>query len=180
MQKENESYNESNQNDIPIGGQVSQPVPQGEHGTQTSQISGMEETASRLRERIEADGGTPQGGLSRNVRDVENRVTREYAQENGLWIPFEDVFKLGRPSNSGNEHDTYLNAEQGVIYKVNNLMNTPSILDLLDRMEQHNEFFPDSKYSLVGFTSVSKNGDVLPVFAQDFVSDARMATGSCC
>ena len=176
LQKENESDNESNQNDIPVGGQVPQSVPQGEHGTQDSQVSGMEETASRLRERIEADGGTPQGGLSRNARDVENRVTREYAQENGLWIPFEDVFKLGRPSKSGNEHDTYLNAEQGVIYKVNNRMNTPSILDLLDRMEQHNEFFPDSKYSLVGFTAVSENGDVWPVFAQEYVPNARMAT----
>lgn len=176
LQEENESDNESNQNDIPVGGQVPQSVPQGEHGTQDSQVSGMEETASRLRERIEADGGTPQGGLSRNARDVENRVTREYAQENGLWIPFEDVFKLGRPSKSGNEHDTYLNAEQGVIYKVNNRMNTPSILDLLDRMEQHNEFFPDSKYSLVGFTAVSENGDVWPVFAQEYVPNARMAT----
>ena len=176
LQKENESDNESNQNEIPVGRQVPQSVPQGEHGTQASQVSGMEETASRLRERIEADGGTPQGGLSRNVRDVENRVTREYAQENGLWIPFEDVFKLGRPSKSGNEHDTYLNAEQGVIYKVNNRMNTPSILDLLDRMEQHNEFFPDSKYSLVGFTAVSENGDVWPVFAQEYVPNARMAT----
>ena len=176
LQKENESDNESNQNDIPVGGQVPQSVPQGEHGTQDSQVSGMEETASRLRERIEADGGTPQGGLSRNARDVENRVTREYAQENGLWIPFEDVFKLGRPSKSGNEHDTYLNAEQGVIYKVNNRMHTPSVLDLLDRIEQHNKYFPDSKYSLVGFTSVSKNGDVMPVFAQGFVPNARMAT----
>lgn len=176
LQKENESDNESNQNDIPVGGQVSQSVPQGEYGTQTSLLSGMQETASRLRERIEADGGTPQGGLSRNVRDVENRVTREYAQENGLWIPFEDVFKLGRPSKSGNEHDTYLNAEQGVIYKVNNRMNTPSIPDLLDRMEQHNEFFPDSKYSLVGFTAVSENGDVWPVFAQEYVPNARVAT----
>ena len=176
LQKENESDNESNQNDIPLGGQVPQSIPQGEYGTQAPQISGMEETASRLRERIEADGGTSQGGLSRNVRDVENRVTREYAQENGLWIPFEDVFKLGRPSKSGNEHDTYLNAEQGVIYKVNNRMNTPSIPDLLDRMEQHNEFFPDSKYSLVGFTAVSENGDVWPVFAQEYVPNARMAT----
>lgn len=170
LQKENESDNESNQNDIPIGGQVSQPVPQGEHGTQTSQVSGAQEVAARLRERIESAQGDSKSGL----REVENRVTREFAQENGLWI--ENETELGTPFPSGDEHNNYIDAENQVVYKVNNRMHTPSILDLLDRIEQHNKYFPDSKYSLVGFTSVSKNGDVLPVFAQDFVSDARMAT----
>lgn len=176
LQKEDESDNDQNQNDIPVGGQIPQSVPQGEYGTQAPLPGGVQETAARLRERVEADGGTSQTGVSRGLREIEDRVTRVYAQDNGLWIPFEEVFKLGRPSKSGNEHDTYLNAEQSVIYKVNNRMNTPSILDLLDRMELHNKYFPDSKYSLVGFTAISKNGDVWPVFAQDYVPDARMAT----
>ena len=175
LQQEN-GQNNVNEINIPRGGQILESVPQGEHGENAPQIGGMEETAARLGERIEADGGTPQGGLSRNVREIENRVTREYAQENGLWIPFDDVFKLCRPSKSGNEHDTYLNAEQGVIYKVNNRMNTPSIVDLLNRMALHNQYFPNSKYSLVGFTAISKNGDVWPVFAQDYVPNARMAS----
>lgn len=170
LQKENESDNESNQNDIPVGGQVPQSVPQGEHGTQTSQVSGAQEVSARLRERIESAQGDSKSGL----REVENRVTREFAQENGLWI--ENETELGTPFPSGDEHNNYIDVENQVVYKVNNRMHTPSILDLLDRIEQHNKYFPDSKYSLVGFTSVSKNGDVLPVFAQDFVSDARMAT----
>ena len=170
LQKENESDNEQNQNDIPVGGQVPQSVPQGEHGTQASQVSGAQETAARLRERIESAQGDSKSGL----REVENRVTREFAQENGLWI--EDESKLGVPFPSGDEHNNYIDAENQVVYKVNNRMHTPSILDLLDRIEQHNKYFPDSKYSLVGFTSVSKNGDVMPVFAQGFVPDARMAT----
>jgi hypothetical protein len=175
LQQENEQNNVDETN-ISRGGQVSQSVPQGEHGAQTPQIGGMEETAARLGERIEADGGTPQGGLSRDVREIENRVTREYAQENGLWIPFNDVFKLDRPSKSGNEHDTYVDTENRVIYKVNNRMNTPSIVDLLNRMALHNKYFPESKYSLVGFTAISNNGDVWPVFAQDYVPGARVAT----
>ncbi len=175
LQQENEQNNVDETN-ISRGGQVSQSVPQGEHRTQTPQIGGMEETAARLGERIEADGGTPQSGLSRDVREIENRVTREYAQENGLWIPFNDVFKLGRPSKSGNEHDTYVDTENQVIYKVNNRMNTPSIVDLLNRMALHNKYFPESKYSLVGFTAISNNGDVWPVFAQDYVPGARVAT----
>ncbi|MBQ6694328.1 MAG: hypothetical protein IJN24_05605 [Bacteroidaceae bacterium] len=175
LQQENVSNN-GNEDNTPVGGQVPESVPQGEHGEVSSLLGGAQETAARLRERIATDGRASQTGVPRNVREVENRVTREYAKENGLWIPFEDVFKLGYPSKSGNEHDTYLNAEQRVIYKVNNRMNTPSILDLLDRMEQHNKLFPNSKYSLVGFTAVSENGDVWPVFAQDYVPDARMAS----
>ena len=175
LQQENEQNNVDETN-ISRGGQVSQSVPQGEHGTQTPQIGGMEETAARLGERIEADGGTPQSGLSRDVREIENRVTREYAQENGLWIPFDDVYRLGVPAISGNEHNNYLDEVNQRINKVNNRMNTPSILDLLDRMELHNKYFPESKYSLIGFTAVSDNGDVWPVFAQDYVSGARVAT----
>ena len=170
LQKENESDNEQNQNDIPVGGQVPESVPQGEHRAQAPISGGAQETAARLRERIEGAQGDSKSGL----REVENRVTREFAQENGLWI--EDEFKLGVPFPSGDEHNNYIDAENQVVYKVNNRMHTPSILDLLDRIEQHNKYFPDSKYSLVGFTSVSKNGDVMPVFAQDFVPDARMAT----
>lgn len=170
LQKENESYNESNQNDIPVGGQVSQSVSQGEHGEVASLSGGAQETAARLRERIESTQGDPKSRL----REVENRVTREFAFENGLWI--EDETKLGIPFPSGDEHNNYIDAENQVIYKVNNRMHTPSILGLLDRMELHNKYFPNTQYRLVGFTSVSENGDVMPVFAQDFVPDARMAT----
>ena len=170
LQKENESYNESNQNDIPVGGQVSQSVPQGEHGEVASLSGGVQETAARLRERIESTQGDSKSGL----REVENRVTREFAQENGLWI--DDMFKLGVPFPSGDEHINYIDAENQVIYKVNNRMHTPSILGLLDRLELHNKYFPNTQYRLVGFTSVSENGDVMPVFAQDFVLNAHMAT----
>ena len=170
LQKENESDNESNQNDIPVGGQVPQSVPQGEYGENAAQVGGAQETAARLRERIESTQGDSKSGL----REVENRVTRDFAQDNGLWI--ENEFKLGVPFPSGDEHNNYIDAENQVVYKVNNRMHTPSILDLLDRIEQHNKYFPNTQYRLVGFTAISKNGDVMPVFAQGFVPDARMAT----
>ena len=175
LQQENEQNNVDETN-ISRGGQVSQSVPQGEHRTQTPQIGGMEETAARIRERIEAYERTPQSGLSRDVREIENRVTREYAQDLGLWIPFDDVYRLGVPAISGNEHNNYLEEVNQRINKVNNRMNTPSILDLLDRMELHNKYFPESKYSLIGFTAVSDNGDVWPVFSQRYIPNAREAS----
>ena len=170
LQQENVSDNESNQNDTPVGGQVSESVPQGEHGEVATLSGGAQEAAARLRERIESAQRNSKSGL----REIENRVTREFAQENGLWI--ENEFKLGTPFPSGDEHNNYIDAENQVIYKVNNRMHTPSILELLDRIELHNKSFPNTQYRLVGFTAVGENSDVWPVFVQDYVSDARMAS----
>lgn len=175
LQLEKDS-NDGNRNNTPIGGQISEPISQGEHRAQAKEIGELEETATRLRERIAADARASQAGLSESQREVENRITRSYAKEQGTWIPLSQVFDLGTPTAGGNEHDNYLNASEGVIYKVNNRMNTPSIPDLLDRMELHNQTFPETKYSLVGFTSISDKGDVLPVFSQSYIPNARVAT----
>ncbi|MBR6893708.1 MAG: hypothetical protein IKN15_10845 [Bacteroidaceae bacterium] len=43
-----------------------------------------------------------------------------------------DVFELGVPGPSGNENDTYVSND--IIYKVNNLLNSGSILRLLARV----------------------------------------------
>ena len=80
----------------------------------------LAKATARLRERIEADGRTTQSSVSRTLQQVENDITRESAQENNLWIPFFDTFNLGIPSKSGNEHETYLNAEKGIIFKISN------------------------------------------------------------
>jgi len=61
-----------------------------------------------------------------------------------------DVFDLGVPGPSGNENDTYVSND--IIYKVNNLLNSGSILRLLDRVMWHNNLFYDTAYSLYGFT----------------------------
>lgn len=175
LQLEKDS-NDGNRNRTSVGGQISEPISQGEHRAQAKEVGELEETATRLRERIAADARASQGGLSESPREVENRITRSYAKEQGTWIPLSKVFDLGTPTAGGNEHDNYLNASEGVIYKVNNRMNTPSIPDLLDRMELHNQTFPETKYSLVGFTSISDKGDVLPVFSQSYIPNARVAT----
>ena len=158
------------------GRKVSESVSQGEHREVTSISGRTEETSHRLGERIQSASRNLPNGSQQERRESENRVTREFAQENGLWIPFSDIDKLGRPFLSGDEHNNYIDEENQVIYKVNNRMHTPSILELLDRMEQHNKLFPNTKYTLVGFTSLGEKGDVMPVFSQRFVSDSRAAT----
>ena len=40
--------------------------------------------------------------------DVEQRVAEHYAKEHGLWIPIDELDKLGIPGPTGNENDTYV------------------------------------------------------------------------
>lgn len=64
-----------------------------------------------------------------NRLDIEQRVAELYAKENCMWLPMDKVFDLGIPDPSGNENDTYV--KDNIIYKVNNLLNSGSILCLL-------------------------------------------------
>ena len=77
------------------------------------------------------------------------------AKNQGFWIPIMDVFNLGVPGPSGNENDTYVGEK--VIYKVNNLLNSGSIVGLLRKILMHNILFPDTAYSFY------VNGEPSPV-----------------
>ena len=87
-------------------------------------------------------------------------------------MPMTDVFKLGVPGPSGNENDTYV-ADNG-IYKVNNLLNSGSIVSLLRRIIMHNIIFPDTAYSFYGFAGFDGR-TVQPVLLQPRVANAQPA-----
>ena len=118
LQKINQSIN-GYKNQSPYRRKIHQPISQGEHREEDAKTA-LSQAATRLRERIASDGRTTQGCVSRTLQQVENDITREYAQENNLWILFFDTFNLGIPSKSRNEHETYLNAEKGIIFKISN------------------------------------------------------------
>ena len=59
--------------------------------------------------------------------------------------------------------------------KVNNLLNSGSILRLLDRVMWHNNLFYDTAYSLYGFTGFDGR-TIMPVLKQLLVKDAIPAT----
>ncbi len=84
-----------------------------------------------------------------------------------------DVFDLGVPGPSGNENDTYVSND--IIYKVNNLLNSGSILKLFAKIYMHNNLFYDTCYSLYAFTGFDGR-TVMPVFKQSLVKNARPAT----
>ena len=82
----------------------------------------------------------------------------------------DQVFDLGTPGPSGNENDTYVSND--VIFKVNNLLNSGSILRLFDKVRMHNEIFPDTFYQLHAFTGFDGR-TIMPILRQDLVKDSE-------
>ena len=148
-----------------------QSVPQGSIGAQDAENRRIEAIADELRRRCqlyEAQRGDSQSHVT--PFEAEQRVAELFAKENGLWIPMDQVFDLGTPGPSGNENDTYVSND--IIFKVNNLLNSGSILRLFDKVRMHNEVFPDTFYQLHAFTGFDGRSIML-ILRQDLVKDAE-------
>jgi len=148
-----------------------QSVPQGSIGAQDAENRRIEAIADELRRRCqlyEAQRGDSQSHVT--PFEAEQRVAELFAKENGLWIPMDQVFDLGMSGPSGNENDTYVSND--VIFKVNNLLNSGSILRLFDKVRMHNEIFPDTFYQLHAFTGFDGRS-IMPILRQDLVKDAE-------
>ena len=153
---------------------IFESVSQGSSGKETAENRRIHEIADELRRRCklyETQLRNSQGNVSH--LDIEQRVAELYAKENGMWIAMSDIFDLGIPGPSGNENDTYVSND--IIYKVNNLLNTGSILRFLDRVMWHNILFYDTAYTLYGFTGF-EGRSIMPVLQQQLVKDAAPAT----
>lgn len=107
--------------------------------------------------------------------EVEQRAAEKWAKENRCWLPISDVLELGYPGPSGNENDTYVDEKENVVYKVNNLFNSGSIIAHLKKIIIHNTLFPETAYTFHCFAGM-EGRSVLPVFKQKWVSNARPAT----
>ena len=148
-----------------------QSVPQGSIGAQDAENRRIEAVADELRRRCklyEAQRRDSESHVS--PFEAEQRAAENFAKEYGLWIPMEHVFDLGTPGPSGNENDTYVSND--VIYKVNNLLNSGSIISLFEKVRIHNEIFPDTFYQLHAFTGFDGR-TIMPILRQDLVKDAE-------
>ena len=153
---------------------ISQPVPQGSDGAQDAENSRIAAIADEL-ERLCA---VPEAQCGDSLQDVsrfetEQRVAEQMAKDQGFWIPMMDVFNLGVPGPCGNENDTYVGEK--VIYKVNNLLNSGSIVGLLHKILMHNILFPDTAYSFYGFAGFDGR-TIQPVIVQPRIADSHPAT----
>ena len=153
---------------------IFESVSQRGSGEETAENRRIHEVANELHRRCQLyEAQLRDGQNDVNHLEVEQRVAEQYAKENGIWIPMSDVFDLGVPGPSGNENDTYVSND--IIYKVNNLLNTGSILRLLDRLIWHNNLFYDTAYTLYAFTGFDGR-TIMPVLQQKIVKDSVPAT----
>ena len=151
-----------------------QSVPQGSIGAKDAENRRIETVANELRRRsklYEAKPGTGQAHVTPFER--EQRMAEQMAKARGYWIPMMQIFDLGVPGPSGNENDTYV--ADDAVYKVNNLMNSSSIVALLEKMQMHNMLFPDTAYQFHGFAGFDGR-TVQPVLRQVRVANATPAT----
>jgi hypothetical protein len=157
-----------------MGYDIPQSVSQGIDGAQDQENRRIAEIADELRRRCQLYEAELRDGENHvNHLQIEARVAEQYAKESHLWIPFSDVFELGSPGPSGNENDTY--TKNDLIYKVNNLMNCGSIVNLLERTLWHNSIFYDTAYSFYGFTGF-EGRTIMPILRQRLIKNARPAT----
>ncbi|MFV0587066.1 LPD38 domain-containing protein [Bacteroides reticulotermitis] len=156
--------------------EVSESVPQGEHRTLSEKDRGDEEASYQLRRRIEeASGDASTGKKRRNSEQEINRSIETHAKELGMWTPIQKISALGHPFLNGNENEVYLDSEKNVVFKVNNLVNSQTLLNLFKRIDLHNEIFPQTKYELVGITGFGNGSTVYPIYKQSFVSKSTFA-----
>ena len=152
---------------------IPQSVSQGSDGAQDAENSRIAAIADEL-ERIcsvhEAQLRDGQEHVSHF--EVEQRAAEQMAKERGFWIPMMDIFNLGDPGPSGNENDTYVSDE--LVYKVNNLLNSGSIVALLRKILMHNAIFPETAYSFYGFAGFDGR-TIQPVIAQPRIANAHPA-----
>ena len=149
---------------------VSQRV-YGAYDAENRRIKEISDEFQRLCRLHEAQPRT--GQEDRGRFEIEQHVAEQYAKSVGMWIPMDDVFDLGIPGPSGNENDTYV--AKDTIFKVNNLLNSGSILNLLDKIILHNLLFPNTAYKLIGFAGYDGRS-VMPVLEQERICNAQPAT----
>jgi hypothetical protein len=153
---------------------LSQSISQRSIREKDAENQRIAEIADEIRRRsqvYEAKSGTGKEHVSHF--DAEQRSAESYAKEHGMWIPMDEVFELGHPSDSGNENDIY--TRDDTVFKVNNLMNSGSIVNLLEKIILHNSIFPETFYYFIGFAGFDGRS-VMPVLQQDLIKEAVPAT----
>ena len=153
---------------------IFESVSQGGDGTYDEKNRRIQEVSNELQRLCRLHEEESGNGKTNGSRfEIEQRVAEQYAKSTNIWIPMDNVFDLGVPGPSGNENDTYV--AKNTIYKVNNLLNSGSICKLLDKILLHNLIFPNTAYSLYGFTGYDGR-TIMPIIEQDRICEAQPAT----
>jgi hypothetical protein len=99
------------------------------------------------------------------LKNKEAEALKKYAQENGLMLPE----MTGEPHGKGHEQNVYLNDDGKTVTKVNPNKVNESWGALFKRIDLHNSLFPDTEYTLKGF-SEDKDGNLSAVYEQPLIT----------
>lgn len=153
---------------------LSESISQRSSGEKDAENHRIKEIANEIRRRCqlyETEFGNGEKHVNRF--EAEQRVAEQFAKENGLWITMDDAFKIGVPGPSGNENYTFIS--QDTIFKINNLLNSGGVSNLLDKITFHNSIFPETFYYFFAFAGYD-GSSVMPVLRQDLIKNATPAT----
>lgn len=146
----------------------------------------MEQITTRLRESVirakgerkNSQGNGKEAFSIQDQRDIESAAAYAYAKKKGLWV--EDLYHFGIPFSTGNENTNVLHADEAIVYKSNNLMNSKTISALINRVVIYNKLFPEVAYQFVGFTGFTNGANRAPyielIYRQDLIDYSTPAT----
>lgn len=96
------------------------------------------------------------------IEDFEKSIAFDYARAHNVW--YDDFHALGdKPLVGGNEHTLRLDTKEIVVYKSNNLVNSRYLItNVIEKVEIHNTLFPETRYTIMGFTGIDNGKNETP------------------
>lgn len=142
---------------------------------QAASICGTSQAASRNAQAQEPISRKERSLFNASVKPLEERALESWAKENGLWVPESDFFARyeGRKIGQGAEQQVYLHPNGKQVIKANSGTYHGNWLEFFNRLVCHALFFPSTKYTTIGFTSLG--GEFPVIIQQQF---AILSTGA--
>lgn len=153
---------------------LSESISQRSSGEKDAENHRIKEIADELRRRCQLYEEESRNGKSNVTHfEIEQRIVEKYAKDNDIWLPMDEAFNIGMPGPSGNENYTFINND--TIFKINNLLNSGGVSNLLNKIVLHNTIFPETFYYFIGFAGYDGRS-VMPILQQDLIKQATPAT----
>ena len=178
---ENQINDENNEINV-VSSQSNQNDTENEQGEvagisgESSSIDGENEAATILR--TTGHSSTTQDGQGSQSKESLLGELAERASGSNQWI--DDITSItSSPIGKGGENETYLSRDGRFAIKVNDFSylpdNSTNFDSFMNRVDAHNELFPNDSITVLGFTRNSE-GKIAVVLSQPYIGNAREAT----
>lgn len=178
---ENQINDENNEINV-VSSQSNQNDTENEQGEvagisgESSSLDGENEAATILR--TTGHSSTTQDGQGSQSKESLLGELAERASGSNQWI--DDITSItSSPIGKGGENETYLSRDGRFAIKANDFSylpdNSTNFDSFMNRVDAHNELFPNDAITILGFTRNSE-GRISVVLSQPYISNAREAT----